>query len=74
MRIRVSDSTGPGFEADTSELDGLGRVVGLGRFFEALIGRRGAPAECPVCGWKKSQYKTTGLLGCGACYETLSVE
>ena len=71
MRLRLSDVHSTGYEVDSPEIDGLTGVLGLGRFHAALVARRSPTDVCNVCGWTRGQYESTGLLGCGACYETL---
>lgn len=73
MRLRVSDRHNPGYDVDPSELDLLIRQVGIGRFHTLLRARRSRNGICPVCGWTQAQLAETGLVGCGACYETLRI-
>lgn len=73
MRLRVSDRHNAGYDLSPAELDLLTRTVGLGRFHGLLRARASRKTTCPVCGWTQRQLTQTGLLGCGACYETLEL-
>ena len=71
MRLRLSLPGESGYEVEAAEIDSLVGVIGLGRLHANLVSRRAPTDECLVCGWTREQYEKTGLLGCGACYETL---
>jgi len=44
------------------------KLLGLGASQE--MERSGGVQKCPVCGFSQADFKKTGRLGCGACYET----
>ena len=43
-------------------------LLGLGAAQE--MERGGSVQKCPACGFSQADFKKTGRLGCGACYET----
>ena len=43
-------------------------LLGLGAAQE--MERGGSVQKCPVCGFSQADFKKTGRLGCGACYQT----
>ena len=43
-------------------------LLGLGAAQE--MERGGGVQKCPACGFSQADFKKTGRLGCGACYET----
>ena len=45
-------------------------LLGLGAAQE--MERGGGVQKCPVCGFSQADFKKTGRLGCGACYETFA--
>lgn len=45
-------------------------LLGLGAAQE--MERGGTVQKCPVCGFTQADFKKTGRLGCGACYQTFS--
>ena len=45
-------------------------LLGLGAAQE--MERGGSVQKCPVCGFSQADFKKTGRLGCGACYQTFS--
>ena len=45
-------------------------LLGLGAAQE--MERGGSVQKCPVCGFSQGDFKKTGRLGCGACYETFA--
>src|ERR1700704_4813242 len=45
-------------------------LLGLGAAQE--MERGGTVQKCPVCGFSQADFKKTGRLGCGACYETFA--
>lgn len=45
-------------------------LLGLGAAQE--MERGGSVQKCPVCGFSQADFKKTGRLGCGACYETFA--
>ena len=45
-------------------------LLGLGAAQE--MERGGGAQKCPVCGFSQADFKKTGRLGCGACYDTFA--
>ena len=45
-------------------------LLGLGAAQE--MERGGTVQKCPSCGFSQADFKKTGRLGCGACYQTFS--
>ena len=45
-------------------------LLGLGAAQE--MERGGTVQKCPTCGFSQADFKKTGRLGCGACYQTFS--
>ena len=45
-------------------------LLGLGAAQE--MERGGSVQKCGVCGFSQADFKKTGRLGCGACYDTFS--
>ncbi len=45
-------------------------LLGLGAAEE--MERGGSVQKCPACGFSQADFKKTGRLGCGACYETFA--
>src|SRR5258708_2529300 len=45
-------------------------LLGLGAVQE--MERGGSVQKCPACGFSQADFKKTGRLGCGACYETFA--
>ena len=45
-------------------------LLGLGAAQE--MERGGTVQKCAVCGFSQADFKKTGRLGCGACYETFA--
>lgn len=41
-------------------------------FKEAAVGGAGLDQSCPACGLKLSQFRQTGRLGCGRCYQAFA--
>lgn len=45
-------------------------LLGLGAAQE--MERGGTVQKCPTCGFSQADFKKTGRLGCGTCYQTFS--
>lgn len=45
----------------------------LERMFGTIRTEPTMTGVCPLCGWKAEDLSRTGLLGCGLCYSSLSL-
>lgn len=55
---------------DTTSFALADLLLGLGATQE--MERGSSVQKCPVCGFSQADFKKTGRLGCGACYQTFA--
>lgn len=46
--------------------------ISLKDLLPSMASQEASDSSCPECGLKWSQFKKTGLLGCGGCYEAFN--
>ena len=73
MKVRLTED-GHTEKIELNSLDFHARTSGLASLTASLLSSPEIAPECPICGWTRSQFDKTKLLGCGLCHTVFANE